>query len=87
MPRIGMYEDDVTLIEWLVADGSRVDVGEPLFVMETEKVATEIECEDEGIIVVEASAGFSAPVGSRIGYIVSTDDEHRELRARLDVST
>jgi pyruvate/2-oxoglutarate dehydrogenase complex dihydrolipoamide acyltransferase (E2) component len=87
MPKIGMYEDDVTLIEWLVDDGSRVDVGEPLFVMETEKVATEIECEDEGIIVVEAAAGFSAPVGSRIGYIVSTDDEHRELRARLDVPT
>ena len=87
MPKIGMYEDDVTLIEWLVADGSRVAVGEALFVMETEKVATEIECEDEGIIVLEAVAGFSAPVGSRIGYIVSTDGEHRELRARLDGST
>jgi pyruvate dehydrogenase E2 component (dihydrolipoamide acetyltransferase) len=84
MPKLGMYEDDVTLIEWLVSDGSRVVVGEPLFVMETEKVATEIECEDEGIVVVEAVAGFSGPVGSRIGYIVSTDDERRELRAQLD---
>jgi len=84
MPKLGMYESDVTLIEWLVTDGSTVDVGDPVFVMETEKTETEIECEDPGIIVLEAVAGYSAPVGSVIGYIVSTVDEHRQVRARLD---
>ena len=86
MPKLGMYESDVTLIEWLVTDGATVDIGEPLFVMETEKMETEIECEDSGLIVLEADAGFSAPVGSRIGYIVSTVDEHQQMRARLDGS-
>jgi pyruvate dehydrogenase E2 component (dihydrolipoamide acetyltransferase) len=87
MPKLGMYESDVTLVDWLVADGAPVEVGDPLFVMETDKVETEIECEDPGIVVVEAPAGYIAPIGSRIGYIVSTAEEHREVRARLDAST
>ena len=84
MPKLGMYEADVTLIEWLVAEGAIVEAGDPLFVMETEKVETEIECEDPGIIVLAAAPGFSAPIGTRIGYVVSTADEHRLLREQLD---
>jgi pyruvate/2-oxoglutarate dehydrogenase complex dihydrolipoamide acyltransferase (E2) component len=84
MPKLGMYEDDVTLVDWIASDGDAVATGDPLFVMETEKVETEIECEDDGILVTEAAAGFAAPIGSRIGYIVSTPEEHRELRAKLD---
>jgi pyruvate dehydrogenase E2 component (dihydrolipoamide acetyltransferase) len=83
MPKLGMYESDVTLIEWLVADGATVDVGEPLFLMETDKVETEIECEDAGILVTEAEAGYAAPIGSRIGYIASTDDERRQVLAQI----
>ncbi len=83
MPKLGMYESDVTLVDWLVADGERVAVGEPLFLMETEKVETEIECEDEGLLVIEAPAGYSAPIGSRIGYIASTEDERRAILGQL----
>ena len=83
MPKLGIYEDDVELVEWLVDDGSRVEVGDPLFVMETEKVSTEIEADDDGILVRAAAPGFKAPVGSRIGYLVSTEVERDELRGRL----
>jgi pyruvate/2-oxoglutarate dehydrogenase complex dihydrolipoamide acyltransferase (E2) component len=83
MPKLGMYEDDVTLIEWLAADGAEVAIGDPLFVMETEKTQTEIEAEDEGILVREAQAGYQAPIGSRIGYLASTDAEAAQLRADL----
>ena len=83
MPKVGMYEDDVTLIEWIAADGSTVDVGDPLFVMETEKVETEIEAEEGGILVHEAQPGHRAPIGSRIGYLVSNETERAELAARL----
>jgi pyruvate dehydrogenase E2 component (dihydrolipoamide acetyltransferase) len=83
MPKLGIYEDDVELVEWLVDDGGHVEAGEPLFVMETEKVSTEIEAEDDGILVHTAEPGFKAPVGSRIGYLVSTDIECDEVRARV----
>ena len=83
MPKLGMYEDDVTLIDWLAADGAEVEVGDPLFVMETEKTQTEIEAEDAGVLVCEAQPGHQAPIGSRIGYLASTDAEAAQLRARL----
>ena len=83
MPKLGMYDDDVELVEWLAADGSTVEVGDPLFVMETEKVTTEIEAEDAGILVCVAQPRLRAPVGTRIGYLVSTEAEQLELRASL----
>ena len=83
MPKLGMYEDDVTLVEWLVEDGADIAIGDPLFVMETEKTETEIEAEDPGILVCEAQAGYQAPIGSRIGYLASTEAEAVQLRASL----
>ena len=49
LPKTGIYEDDVVLIEWIVAEGSWVAVGDPIFVIESEKVEMEIESNDEGI--------------------------------------
>jgi pyruvate/2-oxoglutarate dehydrogenase complex dihydrolipoamide acyltransferase (E2) component len=83
MPKLGIYEDDVELVEWVAADGSTVEVGDPLFMMETEKTTTEIEAEDAGILVRVAEPGLRAPIGTRIGYLVSTEAEQADLRARL----
>ena len=98
MPKLGMYEDDVTLVEWLADDGAHVKVGDPLFVMETEKVADRDRADDAGILWRSRSPD-QAPIGSRIGYLVSTeprtrscapprrptddDDDDRTLRRRL----
>lgn len=83
MPKQGMYESDVTLVKWLVEDGSTVDVEDPLFVMETEKVESEIEAEDAGILVQAASEGYEAPVGTVIGYIVTTPEEYDRVTREL----
>jgi pyruvate/2-oxoglutarate dehydrogenase complex dihydrolipoamide acyltransferase (E2) component len=81
MPKQGMYEDDVTLIEWLAADGAAVAVGDPLFVMGTEKVDTEIEAEDSGVLVHLQHADFIGPIGTVIGLIASDVDEAERARA------
>lgn len=72
MPKTGMYEGSVTLIEWLVSDGGEVVAGEPLFVMESDKVEMEIEAEFSGRVRQEAEPGLEAPIGTRIGVIVET---------------
>jgi pyruvate/2-oxoglutarate dehydrogenase complex dihydrolipoamide acyltransferase (E2) component len=82
MPKLGMYEDDVTLVEWLVAEGSEVEPGDPLFVMETEKVETEIEADDPGFLVHLHPNGYSGPVGSVIGWLASTAEEAEQVKAR-----
>jgi len=83
LPKLGMYEGDATLVEWLVADGAEVAVGDPLFLVETDKIETEVEADDPGLVVHEQAAGFAGPIGTRIGYVASTPDEYRELRERL----
>ena len=70
LPKTGMYEGDVTLTEWLVEEGGEVVAGEPLFVMESDKVEMEIEAEVSGWIRQEAEPGLKAPIGTRIGVII-----------------
>ncbi len=74
LPKTGMYEGDVTLVEWLVEDGGEVEAGEPLFVMESDKVEMEIEAEFSGLIRHEAEPGLEAPIGTRIGVIAAGPD-------------
>lgn len=83
LPKLGMYEGDATLVEWLVADGAEVAAGDPLFLVETDKIENEIEADDPGVVVHEQAAGFVGPIGTRIGCIVSTPAEYDELRGRL----
>lgn len=79
LPKTGMYEDDVVLVEWLVAEGDRVAAGDPIFVIESEKVEMEIEADIDGWIHIEAEPGLEAPIGTRIGVISETEDEHRSM--------
>lgn len=75
LPKTGMYEGDVTLLEWLVADGSQVAAGEAIFLMESEKVEMEIEADVDGWLRHEAAEGLEAPIGTRIGVIAESPDE------------
>ena len=70
LPKTGMYEGEVTLAGWLVEEGGEVVAGEPLFVMESDKVEMEIEADFSGRIHQEAESGFEAPIGTRIGVII-----------------
>lgn len=78
LPKTGMYEGDVTLVEWLVTDGGEVIVGEPLFVMESDKVEMEIEADFSGRVQQEAEPGFVAPIGTRIGVITEAPRHSRQ---------
>ena len=80
LPKTGIYEGDVTLIEWLVPEGGGgVRIGDPLFLMESEKVEMEIESDTDGWLHREAEAGLEAPIGTRIGAIAETATERAAL--------
>ncbi len=50
VPRLGWSMDEGTFVEWLKRDGEPVRPGEPLFVLESEKAAENIEAIDAGIL-------------------------------------
>ena len=80
LPKTGIYEGDVTLVEWLVDEGSEVLAGDPLFLMESEKIEMEIEADVDGRLHREAEPGLEAPIGTRIGAIAESPQEYEELR-------
>ena len=79
LPKTGLYEDDIVLIEWLVEEGSKVAVGDPIFVIASEKVEMEIESFVEGWIHLEAEPGLEAPIGTRIAVVADSELAYREL--------
>lgn len=79
LPKTGIYEGDVTLVEWLVSEGGEVSIGDPLFLMESEKIEMEIESDADGWLHREAEPGLEAPIGTRIGVIAETPSERTAL--------
>ena len=69
LPKQGIYEGEVELIEWIAADGSVVDVGTPLYLLGTDKVEVEVVADVAGILSHEQPDGFSGDVGTRVGFI------------------
>ncbi len=67
MPKLGLTMTEGLLAEWRVAPGVSVRPGDVLFVVETEKIATEIEATAEGRIeTLLVESGSTVPVGSPV---------------------
>jgi len=59
------------IIKWMKKEGDRVEKGEVLFELETEKVIFEIEAGQSGILSnVTAKAGDVVPVGATVAFIL-----------------
>ena len=75
LPKQGIYEGEVELIEWLVPDRTRVEEGTPIFLLGTDKVEVEISAPATGWVVQEQPDGFSADIGTRIGFVTTEESD------------
>jgi pyruvate/2-oxoglutarate dehydrogenase complex dihydrolipoamide acyltransferase (E2) component len=69
VPRLGVTVTEVTIVEWLVADGEAVTAGEPILVVATDKTDAEIEATSAGVLTHGASPEETCEVGAVIGTI------------------
>ena len=69
LPKLGFSMDEATLTEWLVADGSAVEEGAPLYAIESEKSVQEIEAPASGTLRILKEPGEIYQVGTVIGEI------------------
>lgn len=69
IPKLGVAMTEGSVVEWLVADGAPVTAGEPLYLLETDKVENEIESPTSGVVRVMVAAGAVYPVGTKIAEI------------------
>ena len=69
IPKLGVSMTEGTIVEWLVADGDQVAEGQPLYVIETDKVENEVDATASGTIRITGTEGETYPVGESIGEI------------------
>ncbi|WP_428391640.1 acetoin dehydrogenase dihydrolipoyllysine-residue acetyltransferase subunit [Lichenicoccus sp.] len=75
-PRVDMDMISGRIGSWLVLEGQPVREGEPLFEIETDKAAMEIEAPASGTLRgVRAAGGEEVAVGSGIGWIVADGEQ------------
>ena len=63
LPRLGQGMEAGTVRKWLKSEGERVEKGEPLFEVDTDKVTQEVESDFAGVLLKIALAEGEAPVG------------------------
>lgn len=77
IPRLGWSMDEGIFSGWLKKDGDSVKSGEPLFTLEGEKAAEDIEANDSGILHVpkdSPQAGDTVQVGQVIGHLIGLNE-------------
>lgn len=69
IPKLGVAMTEGTLVSWAVADGNKVESGELLYTLETDKVENDIDAPASGIVRHIGEEGETYPVGTQIGVI------------------
>jgi pyruvate dehydrogenase E2 component (dihydrolipoamide acetyltransferase) len=75
LPRLGQGMESGTIVKWLKAEGDRVEKGEPLFEVDTDKATQEVEAEASGVLLAIAVASGEVPVGETVAVIGEPGDE------------
>lgn len=70
MPQIGMSMQEGTINKWLVEDGAKVEKGQAILEITTEKLTNEIEAQASGTFKIIAKEGEIIPCGGDICEII-----------------
>src|SRR5215470_10439075 len=70
LPKLGLTQDEGTIVRWVKPEGSRVAKGEPLFEVLTDKATIEVEAPASGTLLrILVPEGTTAPVATPIAVI------------------
>ncbi|HSK17083.1 MAG TPA: dihydrolipoamide acetyltransferase family protein [Gaiellaceae bacterium] len=70
LPRLGQGMESGTIVRWLKSEGDRVEKGEPLYELDTEKVTQEVEADAGGVLLkILAGEGEEIEVGKPVAVI------------------
>lgn len=72
MPQFGMTMQEGTITKWYKNDGDKVEKGEPLYEVESEKLTNEVEAPATGVlkIIVQAFSDESTKCGEVVAEII-----------------
>jgi pyruvate dehydrogenase E2 component (dihydrolipoamide acetyltransferase) len=85
LPRLGQGMESGTIVKWLKNEGDRVEKGEPLYELDTDKVTQEVEAEASGVLLRIAVSEGEVQVGRTIAVIGEQGEEVPEVAAEEPV--
>lgn len=80
MPKLGMSTAPLTLVEWKAKEGDRVEKGNIVMVVETEKIRHDVEAEASGFLHILVEEGQEVAIGTVAGVIAETKEELAALQ-------
>ena len=78
MPKVDMDMVSGRIVSWHIAEGKAVTKGEPLFDIETDKAAMEVEAPADGILRHTASEGMEITIGTPCAWLYAEGEEVAE---------
>ncbi len=77
MPKVDMDMASGKILTWHVGEGERVAKGDPLFDIETDKAAMEVEAPADGLLHHTAPEGMEIPIGTPCAWLYADGEEVR----------
>ncbi len=75
MPKVDMDMSSGRITAWHAAAGDKVKKGAPLFDIETDKAAMEVEAPSEGILRHPVDEGVDVPIGEPVAWLYAEGEE------------
>jgi len=83
MPALSSTMTEGKIVSWEKAPGDKVEKGETILIVESDKADMDVESFNEGFLaVVISEAGSAVPVGETIALIAETEAEIEEAKAK-----
>jgi pyruvate dehydrogenase E2 component (dihydrolipoamide acetyltransferase) len=80
MPKLGQSEETVTIVRWRKQVGDRIEKGDILFEIETDKAVLEVESFHAGTLLkIVAGEGVTVPVQSTVAFVGDPGEPVPEL--------
>ncbi len=76
MPKFGFTQEESEILEWLNEEGDKVEKGDPIAVVSTDKISMEVESPETGILSgIRYQIGDTVPVTEIIAYILQPGEK------------
>lgn len=70
LPKLGQAMEEGQVVEWVVDEGASVSAGDPVVIIETDKMTSEVTAEEDGrLLSIEVPAGQTVSIGTVLGYV------------------
>ena len=85
MPKFGFTQENSEILEWLKKDGEKVEKGDPIAVVSTDKISMEVEAPETGILTgISYKVGEIVPVTKIIAYILQPGEAMPESESNKE---